>query len=291
MRHMSAICALESHVLHGDQRPAKTLRVQGARLIATLHEGGRPLFGHADVEAITGLQSASARSLVAGLVRRGLATRLKPGLFGLVPQELGHERQYLGNPYVVARELVGTPDYYLSHASAMDIHQMTTQPQLAVFTTSSKAVRPRTVLGTEFRFVRSKLEHMFGLIDHWVTKTEKIRVSDRERTVLDGLKQSEHCGGLTEVAKGFWMRRDDIQVDKLVNYALNLNVGAVIQRLGFLLEIFEMKEPEQIERLHGRISTSYAPVDPLLPPEGSTNARWRLYLNVEPDEILSIVGT
>ncbi len=30
---------------------------------------------------------------------------LKPGLFILVPFELGREREYLGNPYVIAREL------------------------------------------------------------------------------------------------------------------------------------------------------------------------------------------
>ena len=277
--------------MHEDHTTAKTLRAQGARLVAALHDRGRPLFSHRDVEAITGLQPPSARSLVAGLVRRGLATRLKPGLFLLVPQELGYEREYLGNPYVVARELVGTPDYYVSHASAMDIHQMITQPQLAVFATSPKAVRPRTVLGTEFRFVRSKPEHMFGLVDHWATKTEKIRVSDRERTVLDGLKHSEHCGGFTEVAKGFWMRRDDIDVGKLADYALRLDVGAVIQRLGFLLETFEVQDPEQLERLREKISASYAPVDTLLPADGPSNARWRLHLNVEPDEILSIVGT
>ncbi len=238
------------------------------------------------MEEITGLQPASTRSLVAGLVRRGLATRLKPGLFVLVPQELGHERDYLGNPYVVAREFVGTPDYYVSHASAMELHQMVTQPQLVVFVTSPKAVRPRTVLGTEFRFVRSKSEHMFGIVDHWATKTEKVRVSDRERTVLDGLRHSEHCGGFTEVAKGLWMRRDDIDIVRLVDYALRLNIGAVIQRLGFLLETFEVHEPQQLERLHGEISTSYVPVETLLPPEGPTNARWRLHLNVEPDEIL-----
>src|SRR6185295_6137390 len=131
----------------------------------------------------------SARNLMAGLVNRGLATRLKPGLFILVPFELGREREYLGSPYVVARELADTPDYYVSHASAMDLHQMVTQPQLAVFVTSPKAIRPRTILGTEFRFVRCKPEDMFGTIEHWVTNTECVRVSDTERTVLDGLKQ------------------------------------------------------------------------------------------------------
>ncbi len=95
---------------------------------------------------------------------------------------------------------------------------MVTQPQLTVFVTSPKAVRPRVVLGTEFRFVRCKPEDLFGVTDHWATKTETIRVSDIERTVIDGLKQPEHCGGITDVAKGFWMRRDVIDAGKLVDY-------------------------------------------------------------------------
>jgi predicted transcriptional regulator of viral defense system len=256
-----------------------------------LHERGRTLFTHANVEEIAGLTAKSTRSLVAGLVNRGLATRLKPGLFILVPFELGREREYLGNPFVVARELADAPEYYVSHASAMDLHQMVTQPQLAVFVTSPKAVRPRTVLGTEFRFVRCKRQDMFGIAELWATKTERVRASDLERTVIDGLKQPEHCGGLTEVAKGFWMRRDAIAVPKLVDYALRLGVGAVVRRLGFLLETFDTEAPAEIERLRAALTLTYAPLDPLMPAEGPWHARWRVRVNVEPDELRALVRT
>ncbi len=276
---------------HADHEPTKTLGPQAARLVAILHERGRTLFTHADVEAIAGLSAKSARNLVAGLVNRGLATRLKPGLFILVPFELGREREYLGNPYVVARELADTPEYYVSHASAMDLHRMVTQPQLAVFVTSPKAIRPRAVLGTEFRFVRCKREDMFGVIEIWATKTERVHVSDLERTVIDGLKQPEHCGGLTEVAKGFWMRRDAIAVTKLVDYARRLGVGAVVRRLGFLLETFEVEAPADIERLRAALTATYAPLDPLMPSEGPWHARWRLRVNVEPEELRALVKT
>jgi predicted transcriptional regulator of viral defense system len=273
---------------HADNEPTKTLGPQAARLVAILHERGRPLFTHADTQDITGLTAKSARNLVAGLVNRGLATRLKPGLFILVPFELGRERDYLGNPYVVARELADSPDYYVSHASAMELHQMVTQPQLVVFVTSPKAIRPRSVLGTEFRFVRCKPEDMFGIVDVWATKTERVRVSDLEHTVLDGLKQPEHCGGLTEVAKGFWMRRDAIAVPKLVDYALRLGVGAIVRRLGFLLETFDVDAPAELERLRAELTATYALLDPLMPAEGPWHARWRVRVNVEPDELRAL---
>jgi predicted transcriptional regulator of viral defense system len=278
-------------ITHEKHEPAKTLGTQTARLVAVLHERGRTIFTHADVQSITGLAAKSARNLMAGLVNRGLATRLKPGLFILVPFELGREREYLGNPYVVARELAGTPEYYISHASAMDLHQMVTQPRLAVFLTSPKAIRPRTVLGTEFRFVRCKAEDMFGIAEYWATKTERVRVSDLERTVIDGLKQPEHCGGFTEVAKGFWMRRDSISPVKLVDYALRLGVGAVVRRLGFLLETFEASASPEIERLRAVLTSTYGLLDPLMPAEGPYQARWRLRVNVEPDEVRGMVRT
>ncbi len=268
----------------------KTLGPQSARLVTELHARGRTLFTHVDVKEISGLCATSARNLITGLVNRGLATRLKPGLFILVPFELGREREYLGNPYAVARALAGTSDYYVSHASAMEIHQMVTQPQLAVFVTSPKAIRPRAVLGTEFRFVRCKPADLFGIVDHWVTKTERVRVSDLERTVIDGLKQPELCGGMTEVAKGYWMQREAMDPAKLVDYALRLHIGAVVRRLGFLLELFEVTLADaDLQRLRARLTSSYMLLDPMLPADGAYQARWRLRLNVDPAEIHSIV--
>ena len=211
------------------KNPRKTLGVRSAQLVTALYERGRPIFTLADARSITGLQETSARTLVHKLVGRGVATRLRPGVFQLVPLELGRESEYLGNPYVVARELMGGKPYYLSHASAMDIHNMVTQPQLVVCVTSPKPMRGRSVLGTEFRFIRCKDEHFFGTTEHWASKQEKVMVSDVERTVLDGLRQPEYCGGVTEVAKGLWIRRADMKVSRLVEYALRLNVGAVMR--------------------------------------------------------------
>ncbi|MBI4614021.1 MAG: type IV toxin-antitoxin system AbiEi family antitoxin domain-containing protein [Planctomycetes bacterium] len=271
--------------------PPKTLGPQGAHLVTTLHERGRRVFTLAEVGEITGLQPASARSFIRKLVDRGIATRLRSGLYVLVPFELGNAHEYLGNPYVVARELTRGKPYFVSHGSAMDIHGMTTQPQLVVYITSPAPMRGRTVLGTEFRFVLCKPEHLFGTAEEWVEKQEKVVVSDIERTVIDGLRQLEYCGGFTEVAKGFWMRRGEVSVQRLVDYALHLNVGAVIRRVGYLLEAYGIQAPGQVERLRERLTDAYQLLDPLLPPEGKFLARWRLRLNVDPDEIQAVVRT
>jgi len=269
----------------------KTLGPQLAFLVAELYERQKTIFSARDVESITGLSPSSARGLVNRLVGKGIATRLKAGLFILVPAELGHARDYLGDPYVVASEIVGGSEYFISHASAMDIHQMVTQPQLVVYTTTTQSVRPLSILGTQFRFVRCKPEHFFGAMAYWATKTRKVGVSDLERTVIDGLRQSEYCGGFSEVAKGFWMRQQDMNVKKLVEYALMVDIGAVYRRLGYLLELFETEETGQLDLLRKKLTATYVLLDPMLPTDGKFIARWRLRLNVSPEEIKAIIRT
>ncbi len=269
----------------------KTLGPQAAKLVTMLHERSRAVFRVQDVRNITGLSETSARSFVRKLVDRGVAARLKPGLFVLVPFELGRDRQYMGSPLVVAREIMNGADYYLSHATAMEIHGMVTQPQLVVTVTSPKPRRSLTVLGVQFRFIRCQRRHLFGLTEHWATKQEKVRVSDPERTIIDGLKQPEHCGGVTEVAKGLWMRRQDLKVQTLVGYAKRIRVGAVVRRLGFLLETYELAEAPELERLWSELTETYVRLDPVLPAEGKRLRRWRLQLNVGPDELRAVVRT
>jgi len=269
----------------------KTLGPQAAKLVTMLHERSRTVFHLEDVRDITGLSETSARSFVRKLVDRGVAARLKPGFYALVPFELGRERHYLGNPLVVAREIVNNEEYYLSHATAMEIHGMTTQPQLVVMVSALKPRRSVTALGVEFRFVRCRRKHFFGVTEHWVTKQEKVRVSDLERTIVDGLKQPGHCGGVTEVAKGLWMRRQDVNVDRLIQYARRIGVGAVVRRLGFLLETYEMAGTPDLNRLMTGLTATYVRLDPVLPAEGKRLRRWRLQLNVDPEELRAVVRT
>ncbi len=244
-----------------------------------------------DVQRILSLEEPTTRSLVRTLVNRGVVARLKPGLFSLVPFELGRERECLGNPFIVARELAGGKDYFLSHGTAMSIRGMVTPPQLVVHVTTRAPRRPVRIMGTEFRFIASAKDGFFGLMDRWVAQQEKVRISDPERTILDGLRMPEYCGGLTELAKGLWIRKPDLKAVRLVDYALRMDVGAVIRRLGYLMELYDIGAPADRDRLRSKLTDTYANLDPLLPAEGKYLRKWRLRLNVSSDEFLSTVRT
>jgi len=260
-------------------------------LLTALYERQRTTFTLADVESVTGLPAASARSLIRHAVARGVVSRLEPGLFVLVPPELGRATEFAGNPYITARELTAGADYYISHASAMELHRMVTQPQFVIFTSTTKRLRNRTIHGTEFRFVLISHDDVFGLTTHWVSKQDSVKVSDIERTVIDGLHLPGYCGGITEVAKGLWMRRDAVNASRLVDYALRLRVGAVIRRLGYLLELYQIGVPGELDRLRRRITATYAVLDPMMPDEGPHGSGWRLRMNVSPEELKGVRRT
>jgi len=277
--------------MHYKNNKLKTLGPRAAHLVVTLYEQNKPIFRLKEIQKILRLDDVSSRNFVRKLVNRGVVARLKPGLFILVPFELGKETEYIGNPLVVAGEIMGGKDYFLSYATAMEIHGGVTQPQLVIYVTTLKPRRPITTLGIEFRFIHNPKRYFFGISDHWVTKQDKVKVSDLERTIIDGLKQPEYCGGLTEVAKGFWMRHQDVKVNRLISYAIKIGVGAVIRRLGFLLELYKIGTSEDWEILSSHLTETYVRLDPLLPSEGKFLRKWRLQLNVSPQELLSVVRT
>jgi predicted transcriptional regulator of viral defense system len=271
--------------------PSKTVGSRTAQLTTALYEIGQTTFTHTDVERITGLPPVSARSLIRHAVDRGVVSRLEPGLFVLVPPELGRATEFAGNPYVTARQLAAEAEYFISHASAMELHRMVTQPQFVIFTSSTKRLRNRTIHGTEFRFVLTRHEDVFGVTTHWISKQDSVKVSDIERTVIDGLRLPAYCGGVTEVAKGLWMRRGDVRPERLIEYANRLENGAVLRRLGYLLELYQIGAPAEWDRIRHSLSATYAVLDPLLPPEGRYVSSWRLRVNVSPDELEAVRRT
>jgi predicted transcriptional regulator of viral defense system len=282
--------------MHSKTNQLKTLGPLAAQLLATLYSQQRLVFHFQEAAEILGDRAPAAKAL-AQLVNHGIVSRLKSGVFRIIPFELGFETEYLGNPYIVARELElgGNKEknekYYLSHGSAFELHQMVTQPQLIIYTSSPKMIRSRVIQGTEFRFVRCKENDMFGMTEIWVEKSEKVRVSDLERTLLDGLKQPAYCGGFTEVAKGFSIKRQAIDSQKIIDYAIKLSVGAVIRRLGYLMELYEIGSRIHWEFLQTQLTDSYQLLDPELPAEGRHLAKWRLNLNISEEELLAIRET
>lgn len=269
----------------------KTLGPESGELLLRLSGEGKTIFSTADAQAITNKSDQSTVMLLGRLVRKGWLVRLVPGKYLIVPLEAGLEGIPMANRYVIAPEILGTSPYYISHYSAMELHQMTTQPVNTVYVTVRRQRENRTIAGVRYRFIYASKRSFWGWETIWATAEERVRVSNLEKTLLDGAVRPELCGGLGELAKGLWLRKDDLDHSHVTEYVQRLGHKAAAKRIGFLLETYGLGNPETIAVLQSLVNRGYDLLDPTLPDGGPYRARWRLRINIDPEELKATVWT
>lgn len=271
-------------------RSAKSLGKSGSKLLIRLSEQDKHMFNFAEAHAILDVSDAATRKLLSELLDKKWLIQLTRGKYLVVPMSAGVGAEVSESWYVVARYLIEPKRYFLSHYTAMELHNMTTQPISTVFISTPHKKREIKSLGATFRFVYIDDAKIWGSTDIWATPTERVRVSDLERTIIDCLNNPRLCGGVSEIAKGIYVRRSDIDSAKLLTDVQRFSSKAVAKRLGFLLDLYGFAD-EITDELRKMIGSSYVPLDSSLPSAGKYLRSWRLRLNLDPDELKQIVET
>ena len=124
----------------------------------------------------------------------------------------------------------------------------------------------------------------------WVDNFNKVECSDLEKTIIDCLFKPDYAGGIVEVARAIYMSKDKIKFDTLLDYTKKFKSQAVIKRLGFLLELLQIKT-EIIEELQKAKTASYVLLDTELPKSGKMISRWSIQQNLETETIKSAIYT
>ncbi len=271
----------------------KTLGPVSAKLIASLYDINKSIFTIANVMDITGLSRTKAADLTSELVKREIIVRIKGGKFVIIPQELGGHTKYIGNWYVVAREIVNSPDYYISFYSAMEIHNMVTHPitKVCISTPVQQYKKILDIRNVAFEFIYTSKQNIWGIGNYWATKSERVRVSDIEKTIIDCLYRPKYCGGVLEVVKGIWIQKDKIDFDRLLNYSLKFDKNIAIKRLGYVLEMLDLTKSKYLNKLRVKANNKYYVLDPLLPTDETFKNSWKIIANIGQEEIRKAVST
>ena len=122
----------------------------------------------------------------------------------------------------------------------------------------------------------------------WVSKLDQVMVSEIERTIIDCLNHPQHCGGIPEIAKGIWIRRHEINWERLLEYAHRLNKKVVFHRLGFLLELYDLATKKFRNKLRRELSSSFPLLDTQMPKNGPYQSSWHLQVNIPTEELEQI---
>ncbi len=269
----------------------RTLGEISSKLLTTLSSKERVIFTISDAQKITKTSHTTTRRLISRLIDKNWLIRLVPGKYLIVPLSAGEKAEHSENWYVVAKHIIEPNLYYLSHYSALDIHEMTTQPLMTVYITTPKRRKEANVLGANFRFLYANPPKLWGIEDVWVKPTEKVKVSDLERTIVDCLDNPKLCGGISELAKGLWVKRSEIDYSKLEKYIGRFGSKAVAKRLGFLLELYGIGGEQTVKKLRKFVTASFVLLDSSLPATGKYKSSWRIRENFDPEELKEIIKT
>ncbi len=218
------------------------------------------------------------------LRQTGWIIPLRRGLYALAPSVPGVPPAH---DFEIAMALVRPAA--ISHWSALHHHGLTDQPPPSVFvTTTTGTAIPRdrhqpvatqglTVAGVKYRFVQIKPDRFFGMKKVWVGEAQ-VAMTDRERTLVDGLSMPQLCGGLPEVLQAFDVHASTLNIPRIVEYALRLE-AAIAKRLGWVLAQHGISS-EQLQPLLDIPVKGFRRLDPTGPRFGAYNKLWRIQENL-----------
>lgn len=279
----------------------KYISRQSNQLLSFLNEQDMYCFDYSLAqEALPGSKESAVRELLSDMTKRGLLMRLKDGIYYTIPYEKNAE-EFMPDWHSIAPHLVNGSAYYIGYYSALQMHNLITQPSLKEQIVVSKQVRPSEIKIKEvtFQFIYHNDKHFFGSKKIWVDSFNKVCCSDLEKTIIDCLFKPDYAGGIVEIAKAIHISKEKIDFEKLLDYVVKFKSQAVIKRLGFLLEVLEIpgytskvqKNDKIIDALLQMKSASYVVLDTELPKRGKRISRWSIQQNLETDTITSAIYT
>ncbi|MBI4765062.1 MAG: hypothetical protein HY787_10705 [Deltaproteobacteria bacterium] len=213
------------------------------------------------------------------LQSKGWIKRIRRGRFAVIPLSSGEDRSPQLHEFVIAMEIVSPA--VIAYWSALNHHGMTEQLPRTVFVATDHPVRrqPGDILGVTYKVVSLKPGKVFGVIKDWIDEIP-FHVTDREKTIIDGLDLPQYVGGTSEIVKaltGSWKMLDE---KKLRKYAAKIGNSAVAKRLGFTMETLGLGDVESLRESVLR-APGFSSFDPTMPKKGKYNRRWGLLVNAE----------
>jgi predicted transcriptional regulator of viral defense system len=214
-------------------------------------------------------------SLLDRMEQAGLVARIEQGKFlllGLTPEKV------LSNPLYIGCNLV-TPAY-ISFWSALHFHGFTEQAPRTTLVATTRRKKEITFREMNFKFVTLKPVAFFGYRREILAELPVV-VADEPKSILDSLSLPYYAGGIPEVAKALQtaVSQESLEMPRLLEYAERLQNASLRSRLGYLLELLG-QSISSLKAAKGPVK-----LDPQNPARGSFNKRWKLYVNIELEDL------
>ena len=179
-------------------------------------------FSRADLAGLTGSEAA-ANSLIFSYKKKGLIRGVRRDLFAAMSLET---KQPVPDRFVIGSRIA--PDACISHHSAFEYFGYANQVFYDVYVASAARFR-------EFEFDGYTYRHIALTYSAGIEERNGVRVTNIERTVIDGIADFEKIGGLEELLRCIEMipRLDGGRLFSCLDERGN---GFLRQKAGYILE-------------------------------------------------------
>ena len=183
-------------------------------------------FTREDLTELTGNYN-TAGSLLVSYLKRGYIRGIRRNLYAAINLA---DNAPVVSKYRIARHI--TPTAYVSHHAAFEYYGSYNQVSYQVEVSSETPFRPFEFDWIRYVYIASRIRE--GVAEH----SNGIRVTDPERTVLDGINDLEKVIGLEELLKCIELM-PMLKEDKLLEYLAVYNKQVLYQKTGYILEHFQ----------------------------------------------------
>ena len=262
-----------------------------SKILSEFIKKGRNWFTITDACSLFPELSENAISIqLPRMTEDGLLMRICEGTYYIIPYEQDSET-FMPSWHLLAEPLAGG-EHYIGYYSALQIHNLITQPSLKQQIVINKRIKPseKKIKNVNFQFIFHNPKHFFGYKKTWIDNFNKVYCSDLEKTIIDCLYKPDYAGGIVEIAKAIFGAKNKINYETLLKYVLQFDTQVVIKRLGYLLELLQIETPI-IQILYDKRSAAVTNLDTEVPKSGKIFTRWSIQQNVDIETIKSAITT
>lgn len=176
----------------------------------------------------------------------------------------------------------------IGYWTALNMHGLTEQIPNVIFLQNTKRsgeFQPQKS-SVRIQFIKVKENKLFG------SKTNGYgnhiwRITDTEKTIIDGFELPQYSGGFPETIKAF--NNANLSQKKLIKYCKKQNNQSVTIRLGYLAETLKKENMNEfIAYAQSLVGKNYILFEAGLPKSTEINTRWKINLNISEAEIIEI---
>jgi predicted transcriptional regulator of viral defense system len=259
----------------------KGIETANRKRLEMLHRQFAAPFSIAQAAQHLHLPLRETRRKMAYFASNGWLSRVKPGIYSIIPLGADVSTGWRDDPWIVAQRVF--QPCYLGGWTACEHWGLTEQifQKLVVITGQKFRHREIVIQGSSFLLKCLPLRLHFGTQVIWRGQTQ-VSVSDPARTLVDILDDPRLGGGIRNVAEivATYFAQDNDPKNTLIEYSSKLGNRTIFKRLGYLLEALGIPRPDLIDICQKNQSVGLTKLDPKIDYSGRILKRWNLRINV-----------